>query len=118
MRIIGSGSTLRRVNRRTDGRCSIAGYLIERSLGSDNLFFIALIFSYFRIPIAYQHRVLYWAIAGAVVMRAAMILAGIALIERVDWILNLFGAFLTVSGVRMALVGHPPDLERIRSLYG
>jgi predicted tellurium resistance membrane protein TerC len=51
-------------------------------------------------------------IVGAVVMRAAMILAGTALIERVDWILNLFGAFLIVSGVRMALVGHPPDLEK------
>jgi tellurite resistance protein TerC len=84
----------------------------------DNFFFIAFIFSYFRIPIAYQHRVLYWGIAGAVVMRAAMILAGIALIERVDWILNLFGAFLIVSGVRMALVGTLRISKGIRSLYG
>jgi tellurite resistance protein TerC len=100
----------------SDGRTAavlfLTGYLIEKSLGLDNIFFIAMIFSYFRIPTAYQHRVLYWGIVGAVVMRALMILAGIALIERVDWILYLFGAFLIVSGVRMGLVGHPPDLEK------
>jgi len=71
-----------------------------------------LIFSYFRIPTAYQHRVLYWGIVGAVIMRGVMILAGTALIERVDWILYLFGAFLMISGVRMGLVAHPPDLEK------
>ncbi|MFQ3459929.1 TerC/Alx family metal homeostasis membrane protein [Bradyrhizobium sp. UFLA01-814] len=99
-----------------DGRAAavlfLTGFLIEKSLGLDNLFFIALIFSYFRIPIASQHRVLYWGILGAVIMRAAMILAGTALIERVDWILYIFGAFLIVSGVRMGLVGHPPDIEK------
>jgi tellurite resistance protein TerC len=99
-----------------DGRTAavlfLTGYLIEKSLGLDNIFFIAMIFSYFRIPTAYQHRVLYWGIVGAVVMRALMILAGIALIERVDSILYLFGAFLIVSGVRMGLVEHPPDLEK------
>jgi len=99
-----------------DGRTAaivfLTGYLIEKSLGLDNLFFIAMIFSYFRIPTAYQHRVLYWGIVGAVIMRAAMILAGTALIERVDWILYLFGVVLIISGVRMGLVGHPPDLEK------
>ncbi|MCP1908815.1 tellurite resistance protein TerC [Bradyrhizobium sp. USDA 4509] len=99
-----------------DGRAAavlfLTGFLIEKSLGLDNLFFIALIFSYFRIPIASQHRVLYWGILGAVIMRAAMILAGTALIERVDWILYIFGASLIVSGVRMGLVGHPPDIEK------
>jgi tellurite resistance protein TerC len=99
-----------------DGRTAavlfLTGYLIEKSLGLDNLFYIALIFSYFRIPTAYQHRVLYWGIVGAVIMRAVMIRAGIALIERVDWILYLFGVFLIISGVRMGLVGHPPDLEK------
>jgi tellurite resistance protein TerC len=90
----------------------LTGYLIEKSLGLDNLFFIALIFSYFRIPIAYQHRVLYWGIVGAVIMRAAMILAGTALVERVDWILYLLGAFLVISGVRLGLVAHPPDIEK------
>jgi tellurite resistance protein TerC len=99
-----------------DGRTAavlfLTGYLVEKSLGLDNIFFIAMIFSYFRVPPAYQHRVLYWGIIGAVAMRALMILAGTALIERVDWILYLFGAFLIVSGIRMGLVGHPPDLEK------
>jgi tellurite resistance protein TerC len=99
-----------------DGRTAavlfLTGYLVEKSLGLDNIFFIAMIFSYFRVPPAYQHRVLYWGIIGAVVMRALMILAGTALIERVDWILYLFGVFLIVSGIRMGLVGRPPDLEK------
>jgi tellurite resistance protein TerC len=99
-----------------DGRTAavlfFTGYLIEKSLGLDNVFFIAMIFSYFRIPTAYQHRVLYWGIVGAVIMRALMILAGAVLIERVDWILYVFGAVLIISGVRMGLVGHPPDLEK------
>jgi tellurite resistance protein TerC len=99
-----------------DGRTAavlfLTGYLIEKSLGLDNIFFIALIFSYFRIPTTYQHRVLYCGIVGAVIMRGVMILAGTALIERVDWILYLFGAFLMISGVRMGLVAHPPDLEK------
>jgi tellurite resistance protein TerC len=99
-----------------DGRTAavlfFTGFLIEKSLGLDNVFFIALIFSYFRIPIAYQHRVLYWGILGAVIMRAALILAGTELIERGDWILYIFGTFLIVSGVRMGLVGHPPDIEK------
>ena len=99
-----------------DGRTAavlfLTGYLIEKSLGLDNIFFIALIFSYFRIPTAYQHRVLYWGIVGAVIMRGVMILAGTALIERVDWILYLFGSLLIISGVRMGLVAHPPDLEK------
>ena len=99
-----------------DGRAAailfLTGYLIEKSLGLDNLFFIAVIFSYFRIPTVYQHRVLYWGVVGAVIMRAAMILAGTALIERVDWILYLLGVVLIISGVRMGVVGHPPDLEK------
>jgi predicted tellurium resistance membrane protein TerC len=78
----------------------------------DNIFFIAMIFSYFHFPTTYQHRVLYWGILGAVIMRAAVILAGTELIERIDWILYLFGVVLIISGVRMGLVGHPPDLEK------
>ena len=99
-----------------DGRMAailfLTGYLIEKSLGLDNIFFIAMIFSYFRVPTMNQHRVLYWGIVGAVIMRGVMILAGTALIERVDWILYLFGALLIISGVRMGLVAHPPDLEK------
>lgn len=71
--------------------------------------------TYFGIPALYQHRVLFWGIVGALVMRAVMILAGIALIERFHWILYVFGAFLIVSGVRMAMARHAPDPEKIRS---
>jgi tellurite resistance protein TerC len=99
-----------------DGRMAavlfLTGYVVEKSLGLDNVFVIAMIFTYFRIPSLYQHRVLFWGVVGALAMRAVMILAGIVLIERFSWILYLFGAFLIVSGVRMALARHPPDLEK------
>jgi tellurite resistance protein TerC len=79
------------------------GYLLEKSLSVDNIFVFALIFSYFAVPAAYQHRVLFWGILGALVMRAAFILAGSALIAAFHWILYLFGAFLILTGVKMAL---------------
>jgi tellurite resistance protein TerC len=78
----------------------------------DNVVAIAMIFVYFRIPPLYQHRVLFWGVVGALVMRAMMILAGVPLIERFDWILYLFGAFLIVSGVKMAPGRGAPDLEK------
>ena len=90
----------------------LTGYVVEKSLGLDNVFAIAMIFMYFRIPALYQHRVLFWGVVGALVMRAMMILAGVALIERFDWILYLFGAFLIVSGVKMALGRGASDLEK------
>src|SRR6476660_1216735 len=77
------------------------GYLIELSLSMDNVFVIALIFAYYRIPSEFQHRVLYWGILGALVMRGAMIGVGVALISQFDWILYLFGAFLLYSGIKM-----------------
>src|ERR1700731_4084290 len=80
--------------------------VLEKSLGLDNVFAIAMIFTYFRIPPVYQHRVLFWGVVGALVMRAVMILAGVALIERFNWILYLFGAFLIVSGAKMAVTRH------------
>ena len=83
----------------------ITGYLIEESLSVDNIFVIVLIFAYFRIPPKYQHRVLFWGILGALVMRGTFILVGALLIERFHWILYVFGAFLVVTGVRMALQG-------------
>jgi tellurite resistance protein TerC len=99
-----------------DGRTAavlfLTGYVVEKSLGLDNVFVIAMIFTYFRIPSLYQHRVLFWGVVGALAMRAVMILAGIVLIERFSWILYLFGALLIVSGVRMALAQHPPNLEK------
>jgi tellurite resistance protein TerC len=99
-----------------DGRTAavlfLTGYIVEKSLGMDNVFLIAMIFSYFRIPAIYQHRVLFRGILGALVMRAAMILTGVALIQRFHWTLYVFGAFLIVSGLRMALARHAPDPAR------
>jgi tellurite resistance protein TerC len=80
----------------------VTGYLIEYSLSVDNIFVIVLIFSYFRIPEKYQHRVLFWGIIGALVMRGAMIGAGTLLIQRFHWIIYVFGAFLIFTGIRMA----------------
>lgn len=79
----------------------LTGYLLELSLSMDNVFVIALIFAYFRVPTEYQHRVLFWGILGALLMRGIMIGAGSALVERVQWMLYVFGAFLIYSGVRM-----------------
>src|SRR5438309_10633775 len=79
----------------------ITGYLIELSLSVDNLFVFLLIFSYFKVPKKYQHRVLFWGIVGALVMRMVMIFAGAELIESFHWIIYLFGAFLIYTGVSM-----------------
>jgi tellurite resistance protein TerC len=81
----------------------LTGYLIEKALSIDNLFVFLLIFSYFRVPSAYQHKILSWGIVGALVMRAIFIAAGITLIERFHWVLYLFGAFLIFTGIKMAL---------------
>jgi tellurite resistance protein TerC len=81
----------------------LTGYLIEKALSVDNIFIFVLIFSYFHVPDVYQHRVLFWGILGALLMRGAMILAGAALIEAFHWIIYVFGAFLIFTGVRLAL---------------
>ena len=81
----------------------LTGYLIEKSLSVDNIFVIALLFSYFAVPARYQHRVLFWGILGALVLRAIFIGAGAALLARFHWIIYLFGAFLIVTGLKMAL---------------
>jgi tellurite resistance protein TerC len=83
----------------------ITGYVIELSLSMDNVFVIALIFTYFRVPSQYQHRVLFWGILGALLMRGVMIGAGAALIHRFMWTLYLFGAFLVFTGVKMLFAG-------------
>jgi tellurite resistance protein TerC len=82
-----------------------SGYLIEQALSVDNLFVFILIFGYFRIPPALQHRVLFWGILGALLMRGTMIAAGALLLARFHWIIYLFGGFLLVTGVRMAFGG-------------
>ncbi len=79
----------------------VTGYLIEESLSVDNLFVFLLIFSYFKVPRLYQHKVLFWGIIGALVMRLAFILAGVALIRRFHWIIYIFGAFLIYTGFKL-----------------
>jgi len=79
------------------------GFLIEKSLSVDNLFVIALVFSTFAVPKLYQHRVLFWGILGAIVLRGVMILLGVQLIERFHWVIYVFGGFLLFSGGRMLL---------------
>jgi tellurite resistance protein TerC len=82
----------------------LMGYVLEKSLSLDNIFVIAMVFSYFRVPLAMQHRVLFWGILGAVVLRGVMIGLGVALINRFDWITYIFGAFLLYSAVRMLML--------------
>ncbi len=80
----------------------LAGYLIEKSLSVDNIFVFALLFSYFAVPAAYQHRVLFLGIVGALVFRAMFIASGAALLDRFAWMVYVFGAFLVLTGIKMA----------------
>lgn len=81
------------------------GYIIEKSLSVDNIFVIILIFSYFKVPSAYQHKVLFWGILGALVMRVIFILTGVELIHRFHWLIYIFGGFLVYTGIRMLTSG-------------
>ncbi|MBS7808725.1 TerC family protein [Variovorax sp. PCZ-1] len=87
------------------------GFLIEKSLSMDNVFVIALIFTYFAIPRQYQHRVLFWGIIGVIVLRAIMIGLGAALVSQYSWVLYIFGAFLVFTGIKMWIIAdHMPDI--------
>ncbi len=90
----------------------LTAYVIEQSLSLDNLFVMAVIFRYFGIPRSHQHEVLFWGILGVIVFRAVMIGLGAALVQRFDWVLYLFGAFLLFTGIKMLLSreGDEPDL--------
>jgi tellurite resistance protein TerC len=91
----------------------VAGYVLELSLSVDNLFIFLVIFRYFAVPEEYQHRVLFWGILGALLMRASFILAGIGLIQRFHWIFYLLGALLVYSGIRLGFAGeHKVDPAR------
>ena len=81
----------------------LTGYVIEESLSVDNIFVIVLIFQYFAVPPKYQHRVLFWGILGALIMRGVFIGVGAALLARFEWIIYIFGALLVITGVRMAV---------------
>lgn len=88
------------------------GFVIEKSLSIDNVFVIAMIFSFFAVPRQYQHRVLFWGILGVIVLRAIMIGLGAALVSQFSWVLYLFGAFLVLTGIKMLwMADHQPDLE-------
>ncbi len=80
----------------------LTGYVIEKSLSVDNIFVFVMLFTYFRVPAEYQHKVLFWGIIGALVMRAFFIAVGVTLIQRFDWVVYLFGAILIYSGIKMA----------------
>jgi tellurite resistance protein TerC len=82
----------------------LTGYVVEKSLSVDNIFVIAMIFGFFAVPSIYQHRVLFWGILGALLMRGAMIALGATLIARFHWILYLFGVFLIVTGIKMLVL--------------
>lgn len=91
----------------------LTGYIIEASLSVDNIFVFILIFGYFKVPDEYQHRVLFWGILGALIMRGIMIGVGTALINNFEWVIYIFGAFLIFTGIRMALTDeHGVDPEK------
>ena len=91
----------------------LTGYLIEKSLSIDNIFVFIVIFRAFAVPAEYQHRVLYWGILSALIMRAIMIFAGVAMLERFHWLIYVFGVFLVITGVRLYIdrnkEEHPED---------
>ena len=100
-------------------------YLIEKSLSVDNLFVFLMVFSFFAVPIAYQHKVLFWGIIGAIVLRLAFIEAGATLLYNFDWVFYIFGAFLIIAALKMAFQKekelHPeknPVLRVFRKLFG
>ena len=101
----------------------LTGYLIELSLSMDNVFVIAMLFAYFQIPRQYQHRVLFWGIVGALVMRGLMIGAGVALVAWLHWVLYVLGAFVLFTGLKMLFVEtrvHPEKnrvVKWVRKLY-
>jgi tellurite resistance protein TerC len=101
----------------------LTGYLVEYSLSIDNIFVFVLIFSYFGVPAAYQHRVLFWGVLTALILRGVMIGVGVTLVEAFHWVLYLFGAFLILTGVKMVLsgrkvvgVGRNPLIRLVRRL--
>jgi len=90
----------------------LAGYLIEKMLSIDNLFVFVILFQYFHTPKQYQHKVLFWGIIGAIAMRGVMIFVGLALVERFEWIIYVFGAFLVYTGIKMALPEEPAAVKK------
>jgi tellurite resistance protein TerC len=95
----------------TSGMEYLTGFAVEKALAMDNVFVIAMIFAYFSVPRAYQHRVLFWGILGVIVLRAIMIGLGAAIVDQFGWVLYLFGAFLILTGIKMLwMIDNMPDI--------
>ena len=104
---LGAGVELREDLRGSEAALKfLTAWLLEWSLSLDNIFVIALIFAYFKVPNEQQHRVLFWGIVGALVMRAGMVFAGLALLRRIDWVVYIFGGLLLLTAVRMIAARH------------
>jgi tellurite resistance protein TerC len=119
--VLGSSHETRTVGGAEAARTFFAAYVLEQSLSMDNVFVIAVIFSSLGIPAKLQHRVLFWGILGAIIMRGAMIAVGTALIERIDWIVYVFGGILILTALRMAFVHTEtadPSASRVVRLLG
>lgn len=93
----------------------LTGFLLEKSLSVDNLFVMLLVFNYFKIPRVYQHKILFWGILGALIMRGVLIVIGAALIQEFHWILYLFGAFLVFTGLKMLFDDGEEEIEPERN---
>lgn len=89
----------------------LTGYLVEKALSVDNLFVFLLIFSYFKVPVQYQHRILFWGVLGALLLRAVFILAGAALLARFHFLMYPLGAFLVYTGIRMGVSSSDPEID-------
>lgn len=94
----------------------LTGYIIEESLSLDNIFVMALVFSYFGVEAKYQHRVLFWGILGAIVLRITMILAGVALIRRFEWMILVFGGFLVITALKLLFSGGDENVHPEKNL--
>lgn len=102
----------------------LTGYIIEKSLSIDNIFVISLIFSYFKVPSQYQHRVLFWGVLGALLFRIIFVFAGVALIQKFHWMIYLFGGFLVFTGLKMLKesdkkidIEHNPMITFVRRFF-
>lgn len=98
----------------------LTGYLLEKSLSVDNLFIFVVLFGYFNVPKQYQHKVLYWGIIGAIIMRGILIVVGTALITKFSWIIYIFGGFLVITGFKMAFSNDEkvkPDKNPVVKLF-
>ncbi|MBU6121147.1 TerC family protein [Hymenobacter siberiensis] len=89
----------------------LTGYLVEKALSVDNLFVFLLIFNYFKVPVQYQHRILFWGVLGALLLRAVFILAGAALLARFHFLMYPLGAFLVYTGIRMGRSSSDPEID-------